>query len=175
MPKKNLTEALKKEFSLSLDPLNASLIAQLVKNPPALWETWVWSLGWEDAWRRERLPTPVFWPAEFHGLYISPWDCGESDAHFQERLSLSRCKHFQYGRLLHTSLDAELETEVQSLIMTWSPPCMCHRHKQWNNDVISKWQVVFIILIFSVIHLIIVSGNLIFKGKAVVNSELTKF
>ena len=20
----------------------------LVKNPPAMWETWVWSLGWED-------------------------------------------------------------------------------------------------------------------------------
>jgi len=28
--------------------LGTSLIAQLVKNPPALWETWVWSLGWED-------------------------------------------------------------------------------------------------------------------------------
>ena len=25
----------------------ASLIAQLVKNPPAMWETWVQSLGWE--------------------------------------------------------------------------------------------------------------------------------
>ena len=25
-----------------------SLVAQLVKNPPAMWETWVWSLGWED-------------------------------------------------------------------------------------------------------------------------------
>ena len=25
-------------------------------------------------WRRERLPTPVFWPGEFHGLY-SPWGC----------------------------------------------------------------------------------------------------
>ena len=24
-------------------------------------------------WRRERLPTPVFWPGEVHGLY-SPWD-----------------------------------------------------------------------------------------------------
>ena len=23
-------------------------VAQLVKNPPAMWETWVWSLGWED-------------------------------------------------------------------------------------------------------------------------------
>ena len=26
----------------------ASLVAQLVKNPPAMLETWVWSLGWED-------------------------------------------------------------------------------------------------------------------------------
>ena len=26
----------------------ASLVAQLVKTPPAMWETWVWSLGWED-------------------------------------------------------------------------------------------------------------------------------
>ena len=23
-------------------------MAQLVKNPPAMWETWVQSLGWED-------------------------------------------------------------------------------------------------------------------------------
>ena len=26
----------------------ASLVAQLVKNPPVMWETWVRSLGWED-------------------------------------------------------------------------------------------------------------------------------
>ena len=26
----------------------ASLVAQLVKNMPAMQETWVWSLGWED-------------------------------------------------------------------------------------------------------------------------------
>ena len=26
----------------------ASLVAQLVKNPPAVWETWVQSLCWED-------------------------------------------------------------------------------------------------------------------------------
>ena len=51
----------------------ASLVAQLVKNPPAMWETWLWSLGWE-----ERLPTPVFWPGESHGLY-SPWGRKLSD------------------------------------------------------------------------------------------------
>jgi len=26
----------------------ASLVAQMVKNPPEIWETWVQSLGWED-------------------------------------------------------------------------------------------------------------------------------
>ena len=26
----------------------ASLVAQLVKNPPTMWKTWVLSLGWED-------------------------------------------------------------------------------------------------------------------------------
>ena len=31
-----------------LEPLRASLVAQLVKNPPAMQETWVRSLGWED-------------------------------------------------------------------------------------------------------------------------------
>ena len=43
-------------------------VAQLVKNPPAMRETWVRSLGGKIPWRRERLPTPLFWPGEFHGL-----------------------------------------------------------------------------------------------------------
>ena len=38
----------------------ASLMAQPVKNLPAMWATWVWSLGWEDPLERERLPAPVF-------------------------------------------------------------------------------------------------------------------
>ena len=28
--------------------LGASLVAQMVKNLPAAWETWFWSLGWDD-------------------------------------------------------------------------------------------------------------------------------
>ena len=61
-------------------------MAQLVKNAPAMQQTWIRSLGWEDPWRRERLPTPVFWPGEFHALYI-PWGHKESDT--AERLSLN--------------------------------------------------------------------------------------
>ena len=36
-------------------------------------------------WRRERLPTPVFWPGEFHGLY-SPQ--GQKELDTTEQLSL---------------------------------------------------------------------------------------
>ena len=49
-----------------------SLVAPLPKNLPAMRETWVQSLGCKDPLEKERLPTPVFWPREFHGLY-SPW------------------------------------------------------------------------------------------------------
>ena len=49
----------------------ASLAAQLVKSlqcgRPGF-DPWVGKISW----RRQRLPTPVFWPGEFQGLY-SPW------------------------------------------------------------------------------------------------------
>ena len=65
-------------------------MGQLVKNPPAMRETWILSLGWEDPWRRERLPTPIFWPGEFHELY-SPWGPKESDTTEGLSLSISHC------------------------------------------------------------------------------------
>ena len=37
-------------------------------------------------WRRKRLPTPVFWSREFHGLY-SPWGHKEWDT--TKRVSLT--------------------------------------------------------------------------------------
>jgi len=40
-------------------------------------------------WRREWLPTPVFWPGEFHGLYIL--EVTESDT--TEQLSLLILPH----------------------------------------------------------------------------------
>ena len=58
----------------------------MVKNPLAMWEVSVQSLGWEDPLEKGKVPTPVFWPGEFHGLY-SPWGPKESDT--TKRLSLS--------------------------------------------------------------------------------------
>ena len=55
----------------------ASLVTQLVKNLPAMWETgfdpWVGKIPLEKG-----KATPVFWPGEFHGLN-SPWGRKESD------------------------------------------------------------------------------------------------
>ena len=47
----------------------ASLVAQLVKKIHLQFRRPGFSL-WvgKIPWRRERLPTPVFWPGEFHGL-----------------------------------------------------------------------------------------------------------
>ena len=56
----------------------ASLVAQLVKNLPAMRRPWFDPWIGKTPWRREWLPTPVFWPGEFHELY-SPWGCRESD------------------------------------------------------------------------------------------------
>ena len=69
----------------------ASLVAQLVKNLPAMWETWVQSLGWEDpleqgkathsnilAWR---IPWTVF-----HVLrWVAKSQARLSDFHLHER------------------------------------------------------------------------------------------
>ena len=48
-----------------------------------------WFNSWvrKIPWRRERLPTPLFWSGEFHGLY-SPWGHKESDT--TKLLSLSK-------------------------------------------------------------------------------------
>ena len=44
----------------------AYLVAQLVKNQPTMWETWVRFLGWEDFLERES--SPVFWPGAFQSM-----------------------------------------------------------------------------------------------------------
>ena len=55
----------------------ASLVAQTVENPPAMWETWVCPWVEKISWRRARQCTPVFLPGESHGqrnlVSYSPW------------------------------------------------------------------------------------------------------
>ena len=72
-------------FSLGVSiPVGASLIAQLVKNPPAIRETWVQFLGGEDSLEKGK-----GYPLQYSGLensMDSPWGLKELDT--TERLSL---------------------------------------------------------------------------------------
>ena len=80
-------QRLGKQFAM----LNILIVAQLVKNPPAMRKTWVPSLGWEDPLEKGMTTHSsilVFWPGEFHGLY-SPWGRKQQDT--TERLSLLPC------------------------------------------------------------------------------------
>ena len=76
----------------NLELFNSNLfVAQLVKNPPAMWETWVPSLGWKDplekgkathssilAWRKEsdtteQLSLSVCWYIKKKNTNINLW------------------------------------------------------------------------------------------------------
>ena len=58
-------------------------MVQMVKNPPAMRETLIQSLGGEDPLEEAWQPTPVFLPGESHGQRslagCSLWGCRESD------------------------------------------------------------------------------------------------
>ena len=60
------------EINILIRRLWASLVAQLVRNPPQCRRPGFSSWVGKSPWRREKQPPPVFWPGEFHGLY-SPW------------------------------------------------------------------------------------------------------
>ena len=72
----------------------ASLVAQMVKHLPAMWETQVQSLGWEDPLEKEMATHPVPLPGKSHGqrslVGYSPWGHKELDTteklHFQKVL-----------------------------------------------------------------------------------------
>ena len=63
------------------DALQLNLIASVLLDPLVKWEGFpggsigkesacnVGDLGWKIPWRKEQLPTPVFYPGEFHGLF----------------------------------------------------------------------------------------------------------
>ena len=71
----------------------ASLVAQTVKNPPAMWETWVQSLGQEDSLEKgmaTHSSSGILLPREFHGQRSLVGYSTESDATEQ----LSTAQHY---------------------------------------------------------------------------------
>ena len=124
----------------------ASLVAQLVKNPygilPNPWETWVWKI----LWKREKLPTSVFWPEEFHGQRslagYSPWGHKELDiAEWVNMAQSTSCKmqgwmkHKLKSRLLE---EISITSDMQMKLPLWQK---AKRTKEpFYEDERGKWK-----------------------------------
>ena len=76
------------------------LVAQMLKNPPAMQESWVRSLGWEDPLEKGKATHSSILAWKIPWTVYSPWGHKESD--MTERLSL----HFT--SLHFTSLHASI-------------------------------------------------------------------
>jgi len=96
-------------------PLKDSLIAQTVKNLPAMQETRVRSLGCEDTLRRQWQSTPVFLHEEFHGqrslVSCSPWSCKDQTwltytSTVSDKPNFSECfQNHQYWKMYCVSVE----------------------------------------------------------------------
>ena len=62
----------KSTFMLQLIYIRTFLVAHLVKNPPAMWETWVQSQGWEDTLEKGKATHSSIMAWRIPGQY-SPW------------------------------------------------------------------------------------------------------
>ena len=93
-----------------------SLISQLVKNLPVMQETLVDPWVRKVPWRRERLPTLVFWPGEFHG----------------QSMGSQRVRH-DWVTFIHTHIHTQKNSEIAKRF--W----FSVRLEQW---VVITWRVV---------------------------------
>ena len=119
--------SLSSNFILLVYNLLLTLVAQLAKNLPAVWETWVRSLGWEDPLEKGTTThglqnSPVFWPGEFHGLY-SPWSrTWLSDFYFisfqPSFASLSQPSGGNLSYLLSVTMDAFTFSQILCIVYT---------------------------------------------------------
>ena len=73
----------------------ASMVAQLVKNPPAMRETWFQPLGWEDPLEKEAATQSSI--LAWRIPWTIPWGCKESDT--TKRLSLTH-SHVKINSIL---------------------------------------------------------------------------
>ena len=101
-------------------------------------------------WRGEQLPTPVFWPGEFHGLY-SPWGCKESDmtawdyfSHFYEDEKKKPSEAWKSNMLLRLSQCHSLnQTFSRHLVTLTSKSRLLFR--VWKTAIRSHWRKIYML------------------------------
>ena len=93
------------------------LMAQLIKNLPAMWETWVWSLGWEDPLEKRKathssiLAWRISWTVQSMGLQRAGHDWATSTFAFSDISTCSSlCNHHH-----HTCPECFSFSETQTL------------------------------------------------------------
>ena len=92
-------------------------------------DSWVGKIPW----RREQLPTPVFWPGEFHGLY-SP--CGRNVSDTTEQLSLALSVQFSsVAQSCPTPCDP-MNRSTPGLPVHHQLPESTQTHVRWVSDAI---------------------------------------
>ena len=79
----------------------ASLVAQLVKNPPTMWETWVRSLSWEDS------------PGEGKGYTLQYSDLENSTDYIVQGVPKSRTQLSNFHFHFHSEYGLDLVTRCQ--------------------------------------------------------------
>ena len=98
----------------------ASLVAQLVKDPPAMWETWVRFLGWEDPLEKEMathnsiLAWRIPWTEEPGGL---------------QSMGLQRVRRDWAANIFTFHYYLQSQVDRAPLVQLWTGyiliPCMC--------------------------------------------------
>ena len=98
-----------------------SLVAQLVKNPPAMWENWVRSLGWEDP-----LEKGIGYPLQYSSLENS-MDCivhgGLKEWDTTERCSLhftSLSGEEKGYPLQYSGLEDSMDYTIHGVAKSWT-------------------------------------------------------
>ena len=78
----------------------------MVKNLPAMQETWVQSLGWKDPLEKGKATHSSILPGECYGL-CRPWGHGRKESDMTEQLSL------------YVKMDLKWITNYDLLYSTW--------------------------------------------------------
>ena len=114
----------------------------MVKNLPAMWETWIGSLDWDDTLEKGMAAYSSIQPGEFHGQKCladySPWGCKESD--MMEWLTLSLLFRQQATGLfgVHASSHIAENSTMTRLQKThvkpgvW--PRLCNNLEGWDGE-----------------------------------------
>ena len=101
--------------------IRASLIAQLVKNLPAMWETWVESLGWEDPLEKGKgtHSSILAWRISWTDHGVAKGQTGLSDFHFQKGIKFQHMLQMDENIML-SEISQTQQNKYCMILFIWS-------------------------------------------------------